>query len=424
MPSRHPAGDRRFIIPAILLLVIVLAVALVFTRFAPREITGGNVVLRTQHGMIHRFPTPEHGQLVVPPHNRHQLALENGPRPRNVILMIGDGMGVGQVSAASAMLHGPRGGLIMETAPITGMVRTHAGNDLVTDSAASSTAMATGYKAPKAAISMLADGRKPLTLFEVAKASGLATGVLTTSGLADATPAGFLVHAENRNQYAHILSEILATENDILMGGTWIHHHGAKHDKEYLKLIDRIDELGAAAGYHVVRNESELTSAQTPVLALFEPRGQSVDGHGPELVVTTKFLLDSLGSKNGGFVALIESELTDGAGHKNSISGVVDAVREFDEAVALTVRWAEERGDTLVLVTADHDTGGLGIVAGAYDDGVAEVRWASNMHTGQWVPLFAFGPCAGQFNGVIDNTDIGVLIAKLLGIEDFPRIHP
>ena len=123
----------------------------------------------------------------------------------------------------------------METAPITGLVRTYAGNDLVTDSAAASTAMATGYKAPKTAISILADGRKPVTLMEAAKVSGLATGVLTTSGLADATPAGFLVHAEDRYQYAEIFSAILATDNDILMGGTWIHHHKAKHDKEYLE---------------------------------------------------------------------------------------------------------------------------------------------------------------------------------------------
>jgi alkaline phosphatase len=338
--------------------------------------------------------------------------------------MIGDGMGVGQFSSASIMLHGPAGGLAVESAPITGLVRTYAGNDLATDSAAASTAMATGYKAPKTAISMLADGRRPLTLMEAAKASGLATGVLTTSGLADATPAGFLVHADNRYQYAQIFSAILATENDILMGGTWIHHHKAKHDQEYMYLVDHVDELGTAAGYHVVRNESDLAFARTPILALFPPRGKSADGHGPELVITTEFLLGSLGRKESGFFALIESELPDGAGHKNSISGVVDAVREFDEAVALAVEWAELRGDTLVLVTADHDTGGLGVFDGDYDDGIAEVRWASNLHTAQWVPLFAFGPGAEHFSGVMDNTDIGVLIAKLLGIEDFPNSQP
>jgi len=361
---------------------------------------------------------------MTPSDNRDQLAFENSSRPRNVILMIGDGMGVGQFSSASIMLHGPAGGLVVESAPITGLVRTYAGNDLATDSAAASTAMATGYKAPKTAISMLADGRRPQTLLEAAKASGLATGVLTTSGLADATPAGFLVHADDRYQYAQIFSAILATDNDIVMGGTWIHHNKAKHDQEYLDLVDRADELGTAAGYQVVHDESDLALARTPILALFPPRGESADGHGPDLVITTEFLLDSLGRKESGFFALIESEVPDGAGHNNSVSDVVDAVREFDEAAAHAIEWAELRGDTLVVVTADHDTGGLGIFDGDYDDGIAEVRWATDLHTAQWVPLFAFGPGAEHFSGVMDNTDIGILIAKLLGIEDFPDSQP
>lgn len=424
MPFQHTAGGRRLVIHAILTLAVVLAITLVAGRFAPWEITGGNVILRAQRGMTHEFPTPAGGQLTVPQNSRLEVELGDGLRPRNVILMIGDGMGIGQFSSGSMMLHGPDGHLAVESAPITGLVRTYAGNDLVADSAAASTAMATGYKTKKTAISILADGRKPVTLMEAAKSSGLGTGVITTSGLADATPAGFLVHAEDRYQYAEIFSEILATDNDVLMGGTWIHHNKAKHDREYLEIVDRVDELGTAAGYHVVRDESDLAGAQTPVLALFAPRGNRADAHGPELVVTTEFALEALGSKETGFFALIESELSDGSGHQNSISGVVEAVREFDAAVAFAVAWAEERGDTLVLVTADHDTGGLAVIEGDYEGGVAGVRWVWDLHTAQWVPLFAFGPGAEHFSGVMDNTDIGVLVAKLLGIDDFPAIHP
>ncbi len=424
MSSRRPAGRHRFIIHAILTLAIVLALTLIAGLFAPWEITGGNVILRSQSGMTHEFPPPEGGQLVVPRNNRHEIDLGEELRPKNVILMIGDGMGVGQFSSASMMLHGPDGQLAVESAPITGLVRTYAGNDLVTDSAAASTAMATGFKAPKTSISTLADGRHPLTLLEAAKSSGLGTGVITTSGLADATPAGFLVHADDRYQYADIFQSILATENDILIGGTWVHHNKAKHDEAYLDLVTRVVELGTAAGYHVIRDESDLAGARTPVLALFEPRGNSASAHGPELAITTRFLLDALGGRAEGFFALIESESSDGSGHKNSISDVVEAVREFDEAVALAVAWADGRNDTLVLVTADHDTGGLGVTDGDYEDGEAGVRWVCDMHTGQWVPLFAFGPGAEHFSGVMDNTDIGVLIAKLLGIGDFPNAQP
>lgn len=424
MLSERPAGGRRFIIYALSALIAVVALIYVAGRFAPWEITGGNVIIRSQRGMTHEFPPPEGHRLIVPRPTRDEIDLGDEFRPKNVILMIGDGMGVGQFSSASMMLHGPDGRLAVESAPITGLVRTYAGDDLVTDSAAASTAMATGFKAPKTAISILADGRRPVTLLEAAKSSGLGTGVITTSGLADATPAGFLVHAEDRYQYAHIFSSILGTRNDILMGGTWIHHHKAKHDREYLDLVSRIDELGSDAGYHVVRNESDLAVAETPVLALFEPRGSSASAHGPELAVTTRFLLDALGGRAEGFFALIESELSDDSGHKNSISDVVEAVREFDEAVALAVAWAGGRTDTLVLVTADHDTGGLGVTEGDYEDGAAEVRWVCDMHTGQWVPLFAFGPGAEHFNGVMENTDIGVTIAKLLGIADFPNAQP
>ena len=424
MPFRQPDGNRRFVIHAVVTLALVVVITLIAGRFAPWEITGGNVILRAQRGMTHEFPIPEGGRLEVARTDPDEVDLDEELRPRNVILMIGDGMGIGQFSAASAMLHGPSGSLVVETAPVTGLVRTYAGNDLVTDSAAASTAMATGYKAPKTAISILADNRQPVTLLEAAKASGLTTGVLTTSGLADATPAGFLVHARDRYQYASIFRSILATENDVLIGGTWIHHHRAKRDREYLELVERADELGTAAGYTVVRDEAGLAGAQTPILALFDPRGERADAHGPELVVTTEFLLDTLGADSRGFFALIESELSDTAGHDTSVSEVVGAVREFDEAVALAVAWAEDRGDTLVLVTADHDTGGLGVTDGDYEDGIAGVRWVWDLHTGQWVPLFAFGPGSQLFNGVMDNTDIGILIAKLLMIEDFPAIHP
>ena len=142
------------------------------------------------------------------------------------------------------------------------------------------------------------------------------------------------------------------------------------------------------------------------------------------LVEVVDFALGRLGDSEDGFLLLVESEVTDGRGHANDIAGVTEGIRELDTAVASILAWVEPRGDTLVIVTADHDTGGLGIVDGDYDDGVAEVRWATENHTGQWVPLFAFCPGSQHFNGVMDNTEIGILIDKLLGIEDFPAIHP
>jgi alkaline phosphatase len=314
--------------------------------------------------------------------------------------------------------------LVIAEAPVTGLVSTHAGNELVTDSAAAATAMATGFKVPKKAISVLPDGSIPVTIFEAAQAIGMSTGVVTTSGLVDATPAGFTAHAEKREHYAEILEDMLASRVDLLIGGDWTHHGKSSRDAGFQEMLDRIDELGPQAGYTVVRDGNQLEAARGPVLAVFPPRGHTADAHGPPLSDVVDFAVGRLGENDEGFILLVETEVTDGTGHSNDLTGLTQGIRELDDAVAAILAWAESRGDTLVLVTADHDTGGLGIVDGDYDDGVAEVRWATGNHTGQWVPLFAFGPGSEYFNGVIDNTDIGILIAKLLRIEDFPAIHP
>jgi alkaline phosphatase len=312
----------------------------------------------------------------------------------------------------------------METAPVTGLMSTHAGNLLVTDSAASATALATGFKVPKKALSILADGRIPVSIFEAAREQGLATGVVTTSGLVDATPAGFTAHQTKREHYREILEDMLGSGAEVLIGGDWSDYKKAIDNREFQEMLGRVDALGEAAGYSVVRDQGELAAAEGPILALFPPRGAGGDAHGPPLSGLASIAIDRLAENEAGFVLLIESEVTDGFGHNNDIAGVVDSVRELDEAIAAILAWAEPRGDTLVVVTADHDTGGLGIVDGDYDDAVAEVRWATDGHTGHWVPIFAFGPGAEHFTGIIDNTDVSILFAKLLRIEHFPRIRP
>jgi alkaline phosphatase len=339
--------------------------------------------------------------------------------------MIGDGMGIGQLSSTSALMGESKPQLAVEAFPVVGLVHTSVAGSLVPDSASAATAMATGFKVPLGAIATLADGSQALSLLELARAHGLATGVVTTSGLADATPASFTAHAASRTEYADILRDVLSCGAEVLIGGDWSSHSKAGRDRAYLDLIADIDELGSAAGYTVVRSEAELASAEGPILALFPPRARDLaDAHGPPLRTTTLNALDFVGSDPDGFILVVESELSDGAGHHNDIAGVVAGMREFDEAVAAASAWAQDRGETLVLVTADHDTGGLGITRGRYSEGRAIVRWASNRHTAQWVPVFASGPGAELFGGVLDNTEIALRLAELLQLAPFPEIHP
>jgi alkaline phosphatase len=404
-------------------LLVAATLLAVAARFAPWEVFIGNLVLRSQKGTTHVYPPPSGGELVEAARRTGTIVADED-RPRNVILVIGDGMGIGQVSSASALLHGPLGGLVLETAPVTGLMATYAGDRLVTDSAASATAMATGFKVPKKAISILADGREAVTLFEAAQESGMVTGAVTTSTLVDATTAGFTAHEVKREHYAEILDDMLASGTRVLMGGDGTAYDKTARSTEYQEKLARVDELGSAAGYRVIRSETELAGDGGPVLAVFPPREPGAEAHGPDLTTMSLFAIEQLDATGRGFVLLIESEVTDSMGHDNDIVGVVDGIRELDAAVAAMLRWAAPRGDTLILVTADHDTGGLGITGGLYSDDTAVVRWASDDHLTQWVPIFAFGPGAEHFTGVIDNTDIAILTAKLLGFEDFPRLKP
>jgi alkaline phosphatase len=269
-------------------------------------------------------------------------------------------------------------------------------------------------------VSLLDDGTRPTTLLEAAAARGMATGVITTSGLVDATPAAFTSHAESRYAYGEILEQMVGSHFDILIGGDWSRSARAMADEHYRKLVDGLEEV-AAERWTVVRDEAALAAAEPPLIALLPPRSGNPAAHGPELAITVARALELLTRDPEGFVLIVENEDTDEAAHGNRIDDVVAGVRELDTTARLVLELAEERGDILVLVTADHDTGGLGVVDGAYDEGVARVRWATNGHTAQWVPLLAAGPRSEVFGGILDNSEVGRRIAHLLGFEEFPN---
>ena len=155
-------------------------------------------------------------------------------------------------------------------------------------------------------------------------------------------------------------------------------------------------------------------------MALLGPRPGSRTAYGPPLEATTALALERLASDDRGFVLLVESERTDDGGHDNDVDALTDAVRELDRAVAVAVEFAARRDDTLVLVTADHDTGGVGFTS--YDPYGEPVRvgWATLEHTSNWVPVFAFGPGAELFGDVLDNTELAVRIGAVLGLDGFP----
>jgi alkaline phosphatase len=406
----------------LLIFVVVLAAALaVFSLFGGAEVAIGNLVLRAQNGASHALaPPPVSAFEAARFEPAADVAL--GDLPENVIVILGDGMGIGTVSAASHLLSPPGVPLAMERAPVVGLMHTWAADILATDSAAAATAMATGSKTDKGVIGLLPDGRSLVTLFEAAHNQGLATAVVTTSGLADATPGGFLAHVASRDDYDQVLAQVLGSGTDILIGGDWSGKPKALREPAYRAVLEGADSQAVVSGITVVHDMKGLQAATPPLIALFPPRPEMPLQHGPPLSETTARALDLLERGDRPFVILVESEVTDEAGHSNDMDAILDGMRELDDTVAMVLERFAARNDTLILVVSDHETGGPHLLEGEYAGGRVVVRWAHEYHSSQLVPVFAFGPGSTAFSGVFDNTEFGVRIARLLALRDFPRL--
>jgi alkaline phosphatase len=411
----------QFLVPALVTLAILATALFIFSFFGGEEIAIGNLVLRVQKGSTYPLQAPRYSfpdaQFAEPTDGESQV-----PAARNVVLFIGDGMGLGQVSAASDLLEYPGSTPAMIDTPHVALVRSWVADNLAPDSASSGTALATGFKTRKKAVGVLEDGRVVRNLFEVARDHGRATGVITTSGVVDATPATFTVHVEWRDDYHEIFEKILASGTDLLIGGDWTHFSKARKNPAYLDLLARAEELGHEHGYQVIRDPNSIDTAELPLLALFPPRPSGGNSHGPPLAASALRAIELLREDPEGFLLLVECEITDEFGHLNNIEEVMKGIRELNDAVAAVLEVTGGDGETLVVVTADHDTGTLAIVEGDYEEGRVTVRWATGDHSTQWLPLFAFGPGAERFTGVLDNTEVGQLIAQALGLGPFPQL--
>jgi len=410
----------RFLIPALVTLVTLAIALFIFSFFGGKELVIGDLVLRTQRGSSYPLQAPP-SPVSTPSRSpsRHDLQARDA---RNMILFIGDGMGLGHVSAASDLLIYPGGTLAMTDTEHIAFVRTWVMDNLTPDSASAGTAFATGFKTRTKAVGVLEDGREVRNLFEVARDQGLATGIVTTSGVVDATPASFTVHVAWRDDYHEIFEKMLASGTELMIGGDWTRFSKAQKNREYLDLLARAEEIGSDHGYHVIRDPASIVTAELPLLALFPPRPKGGNSHGPPLAVSVLRAVELLRENPAGFVLLVECEIIDEFGHHNDIDMVMEGMRELDDAVKVALEATQSSGDTLIVVTADHDTGTPSIVDGDYEEGRAIVRWATGDHSSQWLPLFAFGPGAELFSGVLDNTEVGVLAAQALGLGPFPEL--
>lgn len=319
--------------------------------------------------------------------------------PKNIILMVGDGMGTAQIYAG---LTANKGSLNLERCTTIGFHKNQASDSYVTDSAAGATAFACGQKTYNGAIGVDATGKPIPTILEIAERNGLATGLIATCSITHATPACFISHQPSRSLDEAIALGFLKTDIDVFIGG------GRKYFSQRSDGLNLNDSL-KRRGYQIANSIKEVQQITKGKLAAFladEQQAKFSEGRGDELVKSTATAIQLLkGNKKGMFI-MIEGSQIDWGGHSNDTQYIIDEMIDFDNAIGKVLDFAAADGNTLVVITADHETGGFSIVGGDMQTGKVEGKFTTGNHTGVMIPVFAYGPGAEQFSGIYQNTEI------------------
>jgi alkaline phosphatase len=329
-----------------------------------------------------------------------------GKKPKNIILFIADGMGV---SHAFAGLTANRGNLFLENLKYTGFVKTASADRYVTDSAAGGTALATGIKTYNGAIGVDVNKNPVKNILEEVAEKGIATGLVSTSSITHATPASFLAHQANRSQAEDIAADFLKFDIDVFIGGGY-DYFAKREDGRNL-----VDEL-IQKGYSVEQELSKIESFRGKKLAgLTAPKDNGrMAERGNMLPVSTEAAINVLSQNKKGFFLMVEGSQIDWGGHAKNTVYVVEDMLDLDRAVGKALDFASKDGRTLVIVTSDHETGGMAIHDGSFETGMVKGEYTTGGHTGVMVPIFAYGPGAAEFIGIMENTDVHAKMRKLL----------
>lgn len=346
--------------------------------------------------------------------------------PKNIVIMIGDGMGIG---AITGYYYSNTNANISKFKNIA-LMTTHPEGALVTDSAAGGTALATGFKTKNGYISKLPNNSDLETIMEIGKKKGKATGIVVTSTITHATPAVFYSHVSSRGNESEIATFITNQTIDVFFGGglsfltATVNEKYYKEENSYttievtnqLNLLHIMKELD----YKIITNYDDFYSYNPisfeKVLCILEPMHlpPAVSGNRKaSLANMTEKALNLLSKSKNGFVLMIEGSQIDWEAHGNNAKGLLAEIHDFDEAVGVVINFAKKRNDTLVIVTSDHETGGVSIIGGVVGKH-SVIRFLSKDHTANIVPLFSYGPSSEKFTGFIDNTYVGKLLIDLL----------
>ncbi|MDO5016938.1 MAG: alkaline phosphatase [Porphyromonas sp.] len=334
-----------------------------------------------------------------------------GARVKNVILMIGDGMSLSHIAN---LWTANRGNINLQNAEVIGLQTTYTADTLITDSAAAATAIATGHKTNYHYLGVTPRGEELTTIMDIAHQSGLGSGVVVTCRLWDATPAAFLAHNIDRDDAEDIIGDYPTSNADLIIGG------GAELFTNRQDRRDLFQEM-ADAGYAVTRSiaDAKRQSNTGRILSVVADNDLPLPAErGDYLTEASLFAVDHLKAQfPKGFFLMIEGSQLDDYGHSHNLDLLMQETADFDRTVGAMMKWAEADGETLVIITADHETGGLTLVGGSQHSGTTVGHFSTGGHSGVIVPVYSYGPGADHFTGIFDNTDIFRKIIKLLHLH-------
>ena len=341
-----------------------------------------------------------------------------GAKPKNIILLIGDGMGLAQITAG---LYANGNSLQLEKFPITGLILTHSARQLITDSAAGATAFSCGCKTNNGYIGVTTKKKHCLTILEQAKKEGKAVGLVASSSLTHATPASFIAHVADRGESENIATFFADTEVDLSIGGGMQYFNQRKTDQR--DIYKELAQKGVVISDFTKQSLSEVRPDPANPFMWFaaEKEPASATEGRTYLPLAARLATTFLKKRSEkGFFLMLEGSQIDWACHAKKGPEAVREMLDFDNAIGEILRFAQRDGETLVIVTADHETGGMTLEQSNTPDNV-DLDFNTGNHTASMVPVFAFGPGAELFGGLYDNTEIYVKMRDLFGWPAAPE---
>ncbi|TDB62756.1 alkaline phosphatase [Arundinibacter roseus] len=317
---------------------------------------------------------------------------------KNVILMIGDGMGLAQIYAGYTAAAGQ---LNLFNFLNIGFSRTSSADSYLTDSAAGATAMATGQKTNNRYIGVDTNGTRLATIPELISSKGMKTAIITTGDVTDATPASFYAHQTERNLSAAIAADFVSSPVSILIGGNYAIFASKKNGQDLISTLEN-------KGYATAKRITDLDRVSGDKFVILDDQAMLPEQKGRQdfLVKALNHSLGALTKNEKGFFIVAEGAQIDHGGHQNNTSWMVQEMLDFDKAVGEAMKFVDSDGETLLIVTADHETGGFSLLGGNLQKGYVAGNFSSDDHTAIPVPVFAYGPHSLDFRGVYENTEL------------------